>query len=243
MSMLSMFSFRKTIYLFVMFVLSFKCYAGIEWNDSSLTLLRGNNFETGDKERLILTIENAVSYSFGDHFIFIDNYDNQDEYSAYGEILARVSMNKNVDKDISFGWFKDILIALRLEHVHPSNVNNQAYGLGTDWNVPGFQFLKINVFTRRNDALPDNELVNAAWATTWNMFGHEFVYDGFFDWVSEVPDLYSESFNITSQLKWEVTKINKKPLYLGFEYIHWNNKFGINGLHERNLNVLLKAHF
>ena len=56
MSMLSMFSFRKTIYLFVMFVLSFKCYAGIEWNDSSLTLLRGNNFETGDKERLILTI-------------------------------------------------------------------------------------------------------------------------------------------------------------------------------------------
>jgi len=233
----------QTCLFLSLLIVPFKCNALVDWYDSSLTLLRGNDFETGDKERTVLTIENGVGYSFGDHFLFIDNYRNQDEYSAYGELLARVSLNKNITSDISYGFFKDVLLALRLEHAHPLDINNQAYGVGTDWGIPGFQFFKVNFFTRRNDMLSNNELINVVWAVNWNMLGQRFVYDGFVDWVSEIPDSYTESFNITSQLKWEVTRLAKKPVYIGFEYIHWNNKFGISGLHERNLNVLVKVHF
>lgn len=234
---------KKNILFPVILLFPLQGYATVNWHDTNLTLLHGNEFETGDSKRTILTIENGADYGFGDHFFFVDTYDNKNELSAYGELLLRVSFNKNIENNISYGWFKDVLLALRLEHAHPLDENNQGYGIGTDWTVPGFQFLKINAFTRRNDTLANNELLNVAWGVTWNLLGQKFVYDGFFDWVSEIPEIYASSFNITSQLKWEVTQLNQKPLYVGFEYIHWNNKFGINGLDERNLNVLVKIHF
>ena len=234
---------RLFLCLSIMLVFPSQVFAKVNWHDMSITLLHGENFETGDSERNIVTFEDGADYSFGDHFFFVDAYKNLGKSSAYGELLMRFSLNKNIDKDISSGWFKDVLLAVRLEHVHPQNINNQAYGFGFDWSVPGFQFLKLNLFTRRNDRISNNELVNGAWGIPWNMFNQKFLYDGFFDWVSEVPGSYSSSFNITSQLKWEVTRVNNNPLYVGVEYIHWNNKFGINGLNERNLNVLVKMHF
>jgi hypothetical protein len=35
----------------------------------------------------------------------------------------------------------------------------------------------------------------------------------------------------------------KGRCYAGIEYVYWNNKFGIDHIDERNLNLLLKIHF
>ncbi|MCG8316383.1 MAG: hypothetical protein MI976_24495 [Pseudomonadales bacterium] len=216
----------------------------INWYDFSISGLYGENYQLSDSKLKIITLESAVDYSFGDHFIFIDNkYESDNEYHAYGEILFRGSVNKNFDTPIAFGWLKDVLVALRIEHAHPLGEDNQALGIGFDWRVPGFNYFKVNAFTRNNDMVDDNALLNLVWGYPFKSFGQAFLYDGFIDWVSGVSGQYKTSFNLTSQLKWQMAKLGDKPLYLGVEYVYWNNKFGVEDVNERNLNALLKVHF
>ena len=216
----------------------------VNWYDFSLSGVYGENYQLSDNELKIITMESAVDYSFGDHFIFVDNkYDSDNEYHAYAELLLRASCKKIFDYKVDFGRLKDVLVALRIEHAYPLGEDNQAYGIGMDWDIPGFRYFKVNAFMRENDVVDDNALLNLVWGYPFKGFGQEFLYDGFFDWVSGVSGQYKTSFNLTSQLKWQVTEFNKKPLYLGVEYVYWNNKFGVEDVNERNINALLKFHF
>jgi len=51
--------------------------------------------------------------------------------------------------------------------------------------------------------------------------------------------------NFTSQLKFNLASMLNldTKLYVGVEYAYWNNKFGIEGADERNVNLLVKYHF
>ena len=51
--------------------------------------------------------------------------------------------------------------------------------------------------------------------------------------------------NLTSQLKYNLAEhLNLKTnFFVGFEYVYWQNKFGIDGVDEKNLNLLAKYHF
>jgi len=216
----------------------------VNWSDVSLSALHGNHYQLSDNELTIFTIEWGADYSFGDHFFFIDNkYDEEHDYSAYAELLVRGSVNKNTSWNIQKGWLTDVLVAVRVEHAHPLGEDNQAYGIGTDWRVPGFRYFKVNAFTRRNDMVDDNSLLNLVWGLPFSFGSQSFLYDGFFDWVSGVSGQYATSFNLTSQLKWQVTEVRSQPLYVGVEYVYWNNKYGVRDVNERNLNALIKLHF
>ncbi len=69
-------------------------------------------------------------------------------------------------------------------------------------------------------------------------------YDGFVDYVLSSDDK-SKSMNMTSQLKYNIgPALNlKSKLFVGIEYVFWQNKFGIDGVDERNANLLVKYHF
>ncbi|MFT5852739.1 MAG: hypothetical protein ACI87J_002718, partial [Colwellia sp.] len=51
--------------------------------------------------------------------------------------------------------------------------------------------------------------------------------------------------NFTSQLKYNLASILDldTKLYVGVEYAYWVNKFGIDGVDENNINLLVKYHF
>jgi hypothetical protein len=58
-------------------------------------------------------------------------------------------------------------------------------------------------------------------------------------------DQSEAQMNLTSQLKYDVAPhlgLDTK-FYVGVEYVYWLDKFGIKGVDENNLNLLVKYHF
>ncbi|MGH1441134.1 MAG: hypothetical protein ACRBBR_13535 [Cellvibrionaceae bacterium] len=86
-------------------------------------------------------------------------------------------------------------------------------------------------------------------AQPFNIGGLDFTFDGFADYETSTKDEAS-TLNFTTQLKWDVGTLlfdTPKKFFVGIEYVHWTNKFGVensNGVNsnERNANLILKLH-
>jgi hypothetical protein len=74
-------------------------------------------------------------------------------------------------------------------------------------------------------------------------------YDGFLDYATgydaDAGFKVETSMNLTSQLKYDIAPHigYDSKFFVGIEYVFWNNKFGIDGIDERNVNLLAKFHF
>jgi nucleoside-specific outer membrane channel protein Tsx len=156
-----------------------------------------------------------------------------------------------------------------------NHFRNHLFGFGINFKIKGFTHFKIDYFLRANgeNAHPTlgnpawkNQQITFVWGYPFSIGDAEFVYDGFVDYTTPETDSrnvkHYASTNFTSQLKWNLGKAiklknhQKNKLYLGVEYVYWNNKFGIKDgaplftganrfwdSDERNVNVLLQYHF
>jgi nucleoside-specific outer membrane channel protein Tsx len=133
---------------------------------------------------------------------------------------------------------KNIYLATTLEIA--DGFTHYLYGIGTQLKVPNFKYVNINVYHRNNDSGDDSQQITLTWALPIN----KLLYDGFIDFVPS-NDNKSTSLNFTSQLKYSLSEhLNlATKLYVGVEYNYWLNKFGIDGVDEKNLNLLVKYHF
>ncbi|WP_440904253.1 outer membrane protein OmpK [Catenovulum sp. SX2] len=238
----------KALIFIVLLSTSFISQAKMLWSDASISLLYGQNYQVGHKYRNVITLEHAAGHSWGDHFFFVDRIDRAlDKATVYAEFMPRVSGNAFFDDAFKFGVIKDVLLATRFEYAEATGERNYLLGFGVDLDLPGFTYFKINTLHRENEFYPDNTLLMMVWAVPFNLFGQNWLYDGFYDWNSGTQG-YASSFNMTSQLKIQVNQSKKYPIYLGVEYAYWNNKFGIKdtpefNTDERNVSALLKFHF
>ena len=241
--------------------------AEVLWQDNSLSALYGRDYKvnyslsTDDSSRGVLTFEHVSGHSWGDLFLFSDYLNSEDGSSElYTEVSPRLSLGKLGGRELSYGPVKDVLLAGQLElgiMDDPDNLTatgprfiNRLAGVGFDLTAPGFSYLQANLYHRSNENKADNEQLTLAWGLPFNLGSESFLYDGFIDWASASADAHP-SMNFTSQLKWDIGARTGKPkkLYAGIEYVHWNDKFGIEdgtfGIdsNERNINLLLKYHF
>lgn len=211
------------------------------WSQFSLSYLYGNDYKfVEDGEMSVVTVEHASGHSWGDNFLFIDRtMPSKGDSSFYGELSPRLSLGKISDSDLSFGPVKDILIATTWEM--GDGFDNYLYGIGSSLSVPGFSFFNLNLYKVNNDTTADNEQMTISFGAPFNIGSSDFLIDGFLDWSSSAEGLASE-MNFTPQIKWNVGKLmnTKAPVYLGVEYSHWNNKYGVEGVDERNVSLLLK---
>nr|HPQ95927.1 outer membrane protein OmpK [Thiolinea sp.] len=190
-----------------------------------------------------ITVEHSSRHHWGDTFFFMDRLQSDDGTTQnYAEFSPRLSLGGVTDSDLSFGPVKDVLLASTWES--GENFDNLLYGIGFALDVPGFNYVNLNVYKAANDVSEDDEQLTLTWGLPFKLGSADFLYDGFLDWSSASATNAAE-MNWTSQLKWNVGKhlALKSPLYLGLEYAHWNNKFGIKGVDERNPALLLKWHF
>lgn len=213
------------------------------WSNFSLSYLNGSNYEVGDNQREVLTVEHASGHSWGDTFFFMDHLTYSDEtVSNYFELSPRLSLSSLFGSAFSAGPLKGILIATTWEG--GDSFNNYLYGVGFSFNVPGFKYFDINLYQASNDLWDNDEQLTVTWGLPFDIAGAGFLYDGFLDY-STSSDTNEAETNFTSQLKWNAGKLlgTKAPVYIGIEYAYWTNKFGIDGVDEENLCFLLKAHF
>lgn len=237
------------------------------WSDNSLSVLKGNDYtvaypdSTDDSERTVVTFEHVSGQSWGDIFMFVDRLDSSDDNTeTYVEISPRLSLGKVTGKPLKFGIIEDVLITSTVEWVSvpgtgfDGKIDDTNYLLGPaiDLKVPGFAYLQLNAYHRDNDGGKDsNWQLTPVWGVPFKLGSLSFLYDGFIDWRSGTEDSHAET-NFTSQLKWDAGSLllnTEKTLYVGFEYVYWRNKFGLEDgslpfeTTEKNLNLLVKAHF
>lgn len=213
------------------------------WQDFSVTGLYGENYElTAEPEQTTITFEYGAKLSYVDVFAFADRTQSGDVKDTYFEVSPRLSLSETFNTKLNYGIVKDVLVATTWEG--GSNFNNYLYGVGVDLDIPYFKYASLALYRANNENVEDDWQVTATYGVPINVGNQEFLFDGFMDWSTKEDDHASE-LNWTSQLKWNVGKYisPETRLYLGAEYSHWNNKYGVNGFDERNVSALVKYHF
>jgi len=234
--------------LFIVVLSAIPSSAKFLWQDYSLTILSGNEYKVGDKNQTIFTFEHAGETEIGDSFLFYDHSRwRNGKVDHYGEWTTRYSITKLTNGKKPKGLISDYFVTSCLEM--GNNMKNSLYGIGINLNIKPFSYFKIDYYRRINDNSPNNWQTTIVWGLPFNIGDAEFVYDGFLDKTTSTSRR-SADMNFTSQLKWNISpylKIKNK-LYLGIEYVHWDNKYGIKHssafpTNERNVNALLQYHF
>jgi len=204
------------------------------WSDYSVTYLNGNNYEVGDSDREVVTFEFAAGTTWGDSFMFFDRLKSADGgLETYGEFSPRIKI-KELD-----GFVKALYVAPSVEI--GEGFTNYLYGVGADLAMPGFTYFQANAYFRNNDFGDNSEQLTLVWGLPIGPLW----YDGFMDYATSKGGDSKAQMNLTSQLKYDIAPHigYDSKFYVGIEYVFWNNKFGIDGVDERNVNLLAKFHF
>lgn len=222
--------------------------AEVLWQDFSVSYLNGGNYRVGDRQRQVYTLEHVAGTNWGDSFLFMDHLRSANgDRENYGEWSPRFSLAKNGWYQSADGLVNDVLVATTIEMSELST--HYLYGVGLDLNVPGFNYVQLNMYRRNNEQLEDNWQTTVVWGFPFEIAGQSFVWDGFLDWFNSTDDQRA-SCNWTSQVKWLASPALglESRLYLGLEYALWRNKFGIADspafrTNESNVSALLKWYF
>ncbi len=221
--------------------LSFNASAKQLWSDTSVTLMKGTQYEVGDTDKTVFTLEHASGHSWGSIFTFVDrlSHDNDNQHELYGEFGANITLNE-LDNSV----FKDVYLATQWEFNSDkfAQFDNYLVGVGANLSIPKFNFANITYYRRNNELGDNNNQLTFVWSVP---FGDSIVYDGFIDAVDST-DSVASGYNFTSQIKYDVGQhigIEKNKFYAGVEYVYWKNKFGIDGITEKNPNIMVKWHF
>lgn len=225
--------------------------------DNSVSVLYSDDYELGDdSDRTVVTFEHFSANSWGDIFIFGDRLINQtnevndrnfnkDGSETYIEVSPRFKVSS-----FDGGIVKNLYVATTWEM--SEFADDFLIGLGTDFNIPGFQNLSLNAYQRLNDNYENNYQTTLVWGVPFAIAGQNFMFDGFWDWATATDkDNAAATSNFTYQFKWDAGQLigTDKKVYVGIEHSTWNNKFAIEhgqfGLDtkENAVSALVKVHF
>lgn len=224
--------------------------------DNSVSVLYGESYKVGASDKAVVTFEHFSANSWGDIFIFGDRLINTetgaaDDSETYIEVSPRFKVS-----GFDAGIVKNLYVATTWEM---SEANDDVLvGLGTDFNIPGFQNLSLNAYQRLNDDGNNNYQTTMAWGVPFAIAGQNFMFDGFWDWAtatSKNDGNKAATSNFTYQLKWDAAAAlgTDNKVYVGIEHATWNNKFqiedgsvgqfGVNDSNENVVSALVKVHF
>ncbi|QYZ66281.1 MAG: ion channel protein Tsx [Gammaproteobacteria bacterium (ex Lamellibrachia satsuma)] len=220
-------------------------FAGINnlFNVNAVTLQQGDGFEVGDSRRRILTLESASVWNWGDLYAFYDRAEGREggDPSYYFEVSPRLSLGV-LGIESRPPMIKDLLIATTFER-GLGGFKAHLIGPGLTWDLPPFAHMETNLYYRDNPDLSGSTWqFTAAWVMPFELGSIGFLFDGYTDIRGSeggvAPDL-----NFNPQLKLDAGRLfgYGEMIYAGFEYYHWNNKFGIDGVNERLLSPIVQV--
>jgi nucleoside-specific outer membrane channel protein Tsx len=214
----------------------------IEWHSENVQLLRGFDYELGDRQRTIITFEHANRWRFGDLFLFADFTSGDDGMStAYGEVTPRISLSRITGREWHWGVVRDVLIAGTYEH-GDEGVERYLGGIALDLDIPDFTFVRLHAFRRDDPRRPGTTWQSTiVWNRRFTMMGQRFSAEGVADFAGGEGNGVANQF-IVPRLLWDIGALSGEAgrLYLGVEHQYWNNKFGVDGVVESVTQLQLK---
>lgn len=212
----------------------------VEWHSTNFQLLFGGNYKLGDNQRTIFTMEHANRWRYGDLYIFWDWAQSKFGGSNfYGEISPRFSFSRMLGKDFSKGIIQDVLLSANVE----VGKGHRAYLLGgaVDLKLPGFTFLRTNLYWRDNPILDDRTWqFTVAWNRTFTIGGSKWLAEGFLDVAGEEGPTYKPNEHLVPRFLWDTESLSTGTIYLGFEWEYWHQKLGKAGITESNPQLQIK---
>lgn len=220
-------------------------HAADRWSSTNLQLLHGENYNPifgSPKARTILTLEHASGWEYGDNFFFVDVTDFDDEgTNLYGELVSRLSLSKISDRQIGAGPLADVLLAGQMEF--GEGLRTYLYGIGTNWDLPGFAFFTVDFYVRdepRLRATPTWQ-ITPAWLLPFQVGPVKASLGGFIDFAGSQGERKSSIIG-APQLLVDLGNFWGTPdrLHGGIEYQFWRNQFGIDGENESVVQLMVK---
>lgn len=204
-----------------------------DWSSTSVWLLHGDSFELGASERNLLRLEHADGWKYGDNYFFVDLIDSgNSDTSFYAEFAPRLSLGKISGRDLGFGPVKDVLLAGGVNA--GEDFRAYLYGLGVDLNVPGFSYFQVNAYVRDDKALPGSSWqLTPVWLYPFRVGKLNFEFQGFIDFIG-AEGASSSNYVAAPRLWLDLGALWGTPghVQLGFEYLYWKNKYGVEGVNE-----------
>lgn len=236
----------------VFFVSTTTAFA-FDWTSSNIQLLHGNGFKFGDKERTTVTIEHAHGWQYGTNFFFIDIADRNDiSVEVYAEVYSYLSFNKITGLNWSLGPLKDISLVGGLNISNePENDHFKAYllGLSFDFSNSQFDYLQLDVTAYKADDLSGRYgiQITPVWSFPFELGPAHLKFRGFTDFRTGNTNA-SGHFHILAQpqLLLDIGHLagwKSDTVYIGTEYSHWHNKFGVKGVDESVFQAMIIGFF
>jgi nucleoside-specific outer membrane channel protein Tsx len=224
-----------------------------DWTSTDVQVLYGTDFKLGDKSRTTVTVEHSDGWRYGSNFFFVDTISRNDVGAEiYAEVYSYLSFNKISGLDISFGPLKDISLMLGLNIGNkPENDSVKSYllGLNFEWSVPFFDYLKLSASAYKNDNVHGKYglQVTPVWSVPFEVAGLKFKFRGFTDFNFGYTNT-SGTFSILSQPQLlfdvgDLVGLKSDKVYIGTEYYHWHNKYGIKGIDEHVVQAMIIGFF
>ena len=211
-----------------------------------------NPFTEQRSPTTILTIQQAMSWSYGDSFFFIDFLDDElsdgfNQKDLYGEWYPTLSLGKLAGRTVGGGPVRDIALIGGINFDADANFMKYLPGVRVAWDVPGFLFLNTDVtaFLDANDgARPgdaprtsDSFMFDINWGAVFDIGNQSFLFTGHAEYIGattiEPAGGEVKSWVLAQpQLTWDLSKAlngTGNELFLGVEYQYWGNKLGANG--------------
>ncbi|SLN49152.1 Nucleoside-specific channel-forming protein, Tsx [Roseovarius albus] len=221
---------------------------------------RNANFPDFDNttSRQTITLEHFSTNDIGDLFFFVDFFQDNDkleddsgtESDQYGEIYyhlhgSQFGLNfgdsspvSGLDLGVGLNQGTDFSVALA--------------GPRLNFGIEGFRVLSLGVYAYNNFVDPFSRNLDTTYQATlvWDypfaMGKQKFLMRGFVDFIGDQGSGVEEQIVFSPQFRWDLgnaIKLNEDKLYLGVEYTHFNNKFGVEGVDENSYSLFVSFKF
>lgn len=225
----------------------------VDWTASNVQLLYGGDFEFGEPKRTTVTVEHAHGWQYGTNFFFVDVMPRNDVGTeAYAEVYTYLSWNKVTGLNLTLGPIKDISLALGLNISNlPAQDHFKAYMFGLSFDLANslFDYLQFDVTVFKADDVSSRYgfQLTPVWSLPFTIGCINFKFRGFTDFRTGNTNT-SGNFNILAQPQLLVDIGNlagwkNDTVYIGTEYSHWYNKFGVKGVDERAIQAMIIGFF
>lgn len=248
----------SSIFFTLLFILPVNAQAKLfAWTDTEIQYLHGEGYQMPTNpnavSRSIITLSHADGWALGHNFFFMDTLISEQgetsQVNLYGEFYSYFSFSKMAGRNLAYGLFKDLNVALGVNAGENMDSNRSGsrvilYGFSVDFNLPGFTLFSVN-FLRHNVLEPvasgNSWQVTPVWKFPFTVAGTHWSLEGFTDFIGPKGPNYAGSVLAQPQIRLDVGDFfgAANHFYAGIEYQYWNNKFGIKGLHESLPQALL----
>jgi len=97
----------KSLLITLLCIASITAQAKTVWSDFSVTYLKGNDYEVGDTDREVITLEYASGTTWGDTFMFFDRLKSSNgDVETYGEFSPRIKIKDYNDSFVKSVYFR-----------------------------------------------------------------------------------------------------------------------------------------